>query len=199
MKNHVLHNVQQTVCLTSLLLFFVFFSCTASRTVSAISYFNFSPATPSDKRSFVQLKDSSLIYGKKARYGGEALISKKVVRIDGKPYPFENVVGMQDQGHYYIKIGDDQFAKRLIRGRITVYRRYVTYSNGAGYTQTFLQKDGGAITEASLDNLEAMMRDCKKAYDMLNISLDELHKIVRKQPYYVQEAIETYNNCGEWK
>ena len=164
---------------------------------SVVSYYYFKSPTPSDKRSFVQLKDSSLVYGKKAIYW-EGLVSKEVVRLDGKPYPFDDVIGLQNQGHYYLKISDRAFAKRIINGKISVYEQYETQGDGRTYTSTFFQKENGSLTRVnSLSELARWMNDCKKAYDMVNITMDELYKMERKQPHYIQAAIETYNSCGE--
>lgn len=185
--------------------FFVFaflipllFSCAGPALLKSLDPFVFKAGKPTDKSTYVLMKDSSVVYGKNVYYL-EGLVARNNVRLDGKPIPFSEVLGFQNKGYYYKKMSEKEFAKIIIKGRITVYEQVVAQGNGM-FSITYLQKgDEDPKKYASLDMLKQMVSDCKKAYDMVNIPELEYMKIIRKQPYYTQTVIETYNNCGEWK
>jgi len=176
----------------------VFFSCTSMSHSTAINPYNFKHVPSAEKRSYVVMKDSSIVYGQKVRGWGDALLNKRVAHIDGKPIPASEVLGFQNEAGYFAHVENDALAKRYITGRISVYKRFVDTHNGS-YAITYFQKAGGPVKETSMDELTQMLRDCPKAYDMINIPREEYLKIIKKQPYYTQTVIETYNNCGEWQ
>lgn len=146
------------------------------------------------------MKDSAIVYGEKAVGWGMGLGSKKIMHLDGKPIPASEVVGFKNKEGYWAKLENDAVAKRLVAGRLSVYRQLVDIPGGARYTVLFLQKNNGPLIQTnSLASLRQMVSDCPKAYSLINMSDEEYMKILKKQQYYTQTVIETYNNCGEWK
>lgn len=185
--------------LAFLILSLFFFSCkTMSPSSTSVNPYHFKYVPPADKRQYVVMKDSSIVYGEKVVGWGLGLLSKKLLRLDDKSIPASEVLGFQNKEGYWTKLEYDAVAKRMVSGRISVYRRFVDTQHG-GYAIIYFQKAGGLIKETTWDELKQMLRDCPKANDMINIPREEYLKIVKKQPYYTQTVIETYNNCGEWR
>jgi len=191
--------LQRYVLLILLIPSLINFSCSSAYAPSSepASTGLFKAEKATDERTFVVMKDGSIIEGDKS-FAPEGLLQKKVVRLDGKPIAYDQVVAFQNKGTYYAKT-QDGFAKRLISGRISVYRRYVTGPGGANAYADYYQKENGAFELMGMEGVKMLLKDCQKAYDMVNISVSEHNKIIRKQPYFVQSVIEIYNNCGEWK
>ena len=187
------------IFLALLILSLFFIRCANMSHSTAVNPYNFKHVPSADKRSYVVMKDSSIVYGQKVRGWGDALLNKRVAHIDGKPIPASEVLGFQNEAGYFAHVENDALAKRYVTGRISVYKRFVDGANGTNYAITYFQKEGGPVKGATLDELIQMLKDCPKAYDMINIPREEYLKIVKKQPYYTQTVIETYNNCGEWQ
>ena len=191
---------QRTVnSIVFLILYLLFFSCNTMKkapNVLSPSWYNFNVVPSADKRQFIVMKDSSIVYGKKVT-GGWGWSGKQSAEIDGRKIPGSEYIGMQNKEGYWLKLEDNNSAIRLIHGRISVYR---TLPDQVGARAVYFQKENGPFRMFdSMEGLKRMLRDCQKAYDMLNISDDEYNKIVRKQHDYLHTVIEAYNNCGEWK
>ena len=186
----------------SFILCLLFFRCTPMSHVQApaISSNNFKYVPSADKRNYVMMKDSSIIYGEKVAGGfGDGLLNKKAVRLDGKEIPLSETIGFQNNDGYYTIVEEGKPAKRLIQGKISVYRLLASNASFS-YTALYLQKGNGPVKQTnSLVSLTQLLSDCPKAYSMANMTEDEFRKITKKQLYYPQTVIETYNNCGEWK
>ncbi len=183
----------------SLILSLFFFGCATSHSTGAVSPYYFKPVKPTDNRSYVLMKDSSLVYGQKAVVW-EGPLAKNVVRLDGKPIPSPDILGFQSQGYYYARVSDREYAKRYIQGRINVYVSIRYAGSPQTYSVTFFQKGNGPFKESiGFDELKQMLSDCENAYDMINIPYEQYVKTVNKQRDFIQTVIETYNNCGEWK
>ncbi|MEP7377403.1 MAG: hypothetical protein ABI675_28630 [Chitinophagaceae bacterium] len=179
------------------------FSCSPVSRVQApaISTNNFRHVPWAAERNYVMMKDSSIVYGEKVSggFGGDALLNKKVVRLDGKQIPLSEIIGFQNNDGYYTLVEDVKPARRIIKGKITVYRLLASNASFS-YTALYFQKDNGTVTlRGSFSTFQQLISDCPKAYDMVNMTEDEFRRIVKKQQYYPQTVIETYNNCGEWK
>lgn len=187
------------VFITFLSMPLLFFSCKSMAPSStSVNPYHFKYVPAADKRQYVVMKDSSVVYGEKVVGWSLGVFSKKLLRLDDRSIPASEVLGFQNKEGYWIRLKDDAVAKRMVTGRISVYRQFVDTQHG-GYTLIYFQKAGGPVKETSWDELKQMLRDCPKAYDMINIPRDEYLKIVKKEPYYTQTVVETYNNCGEWQ
>lgn len=180
-----------------LILIILNFGCaTVSSTAFGTGAFWYMPK-PTDKRSYVLMKDSTIVYGKKV-VAPIGPLAKKEVRVDGRGIPITEILGFQDKGYYYKRLDESyaSYAKQLVRGPINVYEKRV----GADKPQFFALYQKGAngelVTVNSTEQLREMLRDCPKAYDMLNKSSKELDKIDRKQPDYLYTVIQTYNSCS---
>ena len=183
--------------IVSLILFLLLFSCNTVSKTTAFSPYSFKEMPPAEKRQYVVMKDSSIVYGEKVSGWAAGAIGKRVAHIDGRQIPVSEVLGFQNKEGYWAKLEYNAVAKRLIIGRISVYRsQYDPQRPGL----VFFQKENGPLKQlSSREELKQMLRDCQQAYDMLNISADDYLKIVKKQRYYLNTVIETYNNCDERK
>lgn len=185
---------------TALLLSLVFISCGTTSNSASFTPYSFKQVPSADTRQYVMMNDSSIVYGEKVVGWGDGLLNKRVVRLDGKSIPASEVLGFQTKGGYWTKLEYNAIAKRLITGRISVYRQVIDVPGGARRSMIFFQKAGGPVREISgMGELKQMLSDCPKAYNMINIPEEEYKKMFKKQPYYTQTVIETYNNCGEWR
>jgi len=182
-----------------LILSLFFFNCATVSHSSAFNPYALKYVPPADKRHYVLMKDSSIVYGEKVVGWNLGIASRKLLHIDGKPIHASEVLGFQNKEGFWTKLEYDAVARRMITGRISVYRRFVDMSKGS-YAIMYFQKAGGPVREISgREELKQMLSDCPKAYDMLNIPNEEYAKIVKKQPYFLQSVIEAYNNCSEWQ
>jgi hypothetical protein len=179
------------------ILFLFLFSCTTVSNTTAFNAYAFKPVPPADNRQYIVMKDSSIVYGTKVSGWAIGAIGKRVAHIDGRQIPVSEVLGFQNKEGYWAKLENDAVAKRLINGRISVYRSQYDPQRPS---LVFFQKENGPLRGLnSREELKQLIRDCQKAYDMLNISDEEYGRIAKKQSYYLNTVIETYNNCGEWK
>jgi hypothetical protein len=165
--------------------------------------FKDSPST--NRPNFVVMNDGSVVNGTKVTgwIDNGALLNKKVVRIDGREIPVPQVSAYQTKEGYFIRIGKDTILHKIMAGRLTVYHAIFS-QGGHSYSITFFQKNNGPIkaiygTQSGLAEVKQLVSDCKKAYDMISIPIDDYMRIIWTNPYYTQTIIETYNNCGEWK
>ncbi|HZH96694.1 MAG TPA: hypothetical protein VEY06_12445 [Flavisolibacter sp.] len=183
----------------SLVLPLFFFGCAPMAKMPAtFSAYEFRDGPSAEKRQYLVMKDSSLVYGKKVSGWAQGLIGNKgVAHIDGRQVPVSEVLAIQNDEGYWIKLWDNTAAKRLVSGRISVYR---SQYNPPRPMLVFFQNGNGPLRQlGGREELKQMLRDCSKAYDLLNISDDEYLKTMRKQRYFLNTVIETYNNCGELK
>jgi hypothetical protein len=198
----VLNFFQRTYITMRIVIFILLISgcgTMARSQITAAGVFNFKSVPPADKKSFVMMKDSSIVYGEKVVGWGTGVLNKRVLHIDGKPIPASEVLAYQNKGVYWIKVENDEVAKRMVQGRITVYTAFIT-TGSMTYSIDFFQKENGPLQKhVGLPELKQLLMDCPKAYNMADMSDKEYVKISKKQPYYTQTIIETYNNCGEWK
>lgn len=185
------------IVFTLFLFTFTFISCGSVQPVSTtvvMSSFEFEYRQPADKRQFVLLTDSSILYGSKVTGWGTGLVNKKAVHIDGKEIPASEVIAFKTKEGYFVKIDNYTVAKRYVEGRINVY----VARSANDMTWVLLQKQNGPLQGvSSIDVLKNMLADCPKAYEMINHPPKTGPRIVR--PSYHQIAIETYNNCGGWE
>jgi|GEM_PF-2980193 len=183
-------------------LFVLIISVNASRCKTAapepgISFYLFFKETPpTDKRSFVIMKDSTIVYGTKvdASYG---LLVKDAVKVDGRSIPANQVQGFQSKGIYYKRI-DNNYAKRLIHGKINVYEKTRVGSRGMAEHVILMQKGNNGNLEELMNvyQLKVLVKDCSEAYEMVNKSDKDLKKDMKKERYHFQNTILTYNGCS---
>ena len=179
-----------TVCL-------LFSGCTPMSHSSAFTFNYYETTAKTDEPNYVLMKDSSRVYG-----GTKIKASKKYVYVDDKKIPSADVLGFQNKVGFWAKVNMDEstivWARRLVYGKISVYSASEPPPNG--WVAYFYQKDTGPIDfgPSRWSQFKEMVKDCPKAFDMANISDDECKKALRKDLYYTQHIIETYNACG-WK
>jgi hypothetical protein len=166
---------------------------------SSAFVFNYYKApAKTDEPNYVLMKDSSRVYG-----GTKLKASKKYVYVDDKKIPSADVLGFQNKVGFWTKVEENKWtiywALRLVHGKISVYSHSEPPPNG--WAAFYYQKDNGPVELSSgrWDQFKEMVRECPKAYDMANISDDECKKALKKDLYFTQSIVETYNACGEWK
>jgi hypothetical protein len=173
---------------------------TCSKTATSqenIPFYIFKEQPPSDKSSFVLMKDGSRIDGTKVD-GSSGLLVKDAVKIDGRSIPADQVEGFQSKGIYY-KRTNNNYAKRLIQGKINVYQKIgPSPRSGMEKLILFQKGDNGILEEfTSVEQLKALASDCPKAYEMMNKNEKDLKKALKKDHYYYfQNVILTYNSCS---
>ncbi len=126
-----------------------------SHTSTSVNPYHFKYVPPDDKRLYVVMKDSSIVYGEKVVGWGLGVFSKKLLRLDDKSIPASEALGFQNKEGYWTKLEYDAVAKRMVTGRISVYRRFVDTQHG-GYTIIYFQKAGGPVKETTWDELKQM-------------------------------------------
>jgi hypothetical protein len=191
LSKHDLKSLVIIFCAASLL-----YGCATVSHSTSMDPYAFNYVAPADTRHYVMMNDSSIVYGKKVVGWSLGVFSKKNLHIDGRPVNASEILGFQNKEGFWAKLEDDAVARRLITGRISVYRRFIELSNGARVGRIYFQKNAGPIREISgREELKRMMQECPKAFDMLNISGEEYTRILKKEPYYLQSVIEIYNKC----
>jgi len=160
----------------------------------------------SEKGNYIILNGGSFVYGEKITYS-TGIIGKGNVKVDGQKYEYPDVVAMFVGNTYFRKIGKE-FANRVMHGRINIYlltetRTQTTRSvSGAMETRTtsvnryFAQKGetGSIVPIMSSEDLRALVADCPKSREMVQLTDKQLRKAVRKNRSYLNDLIRTYNN-----
>jgi hypothetical protein len=160
---------------------------------------NFSSRPSADKGAYVIMIDSSVVNGTKVRgwFNGDPL-PKRVVHIDGREIPASQVLAFRANNGFYVRFGKDTVIQRQIDGRISIY---VAWFPNHDIVHHFIKKDDGPIeliygNEKGVERIRHMVADCKKAYDMINISMDDYKVATVKNRYFTQSVIEAYNSCS---
>jgi hypothetical protein len=179
-----------------LIVFVTASSCKTAAPEAGIPFYLFEGTFSSDKRSFVVMKDSNIVYGTKVD-GLYGLLVKDAVKVDGVSIPADQVIGFQSKGIYYKRINNN-YAKMLIQGKINVYEKTRVSSNGMTEHVILFQKGNNGTLEEfmSADQLNVLVSDCPKAYEMVNKSEKDLKKALKKDRYHFQNTILNYNGCS---
>jgi hypothetical protein len=182
--------------LVSVVIFVTFFGCGTAQLTSIQFHYLFEEQPSSDKQSFVVMKDGSVIKGTNVD-GTSGLLVKDALKIDGRSIPADQAEGFQSKGTYFKRIKNN-YAKRLVQGKINVYEKRVPAAEGGEKKVILFQKgDNGTLDEfINIDQLKTLVSDCPQAYEMLNKSKSDLKKALKKDDYYYfQNVILTYNSC----
>ncbi|HEX2532734.1 MAG TPA: hypothetical protein VHK69_03305, partial [Chitinophagaceae bacterium] len=86
--------------MATLILAMLFHSCATIPVSDAAYVHEFRDSPPTDKRQFILLKDSSLLYGTKVTGWPMGPIGKRVAKIDGKEIPVADVLAFQIEKGY---------------------------------------------------------------------------------------------------
>lgn len=93
--------------------------------------------------------------------------------------------GFQNKWGFWAKAGEkNKIAKRIMEGRISVHREQVSEPSST-YSLFYFQKNKEPLKllyESQFGELRQMLRDCPKAYEMIDISSDEYKKILYEKP-----------------
>lgn len=156
------------------------------------------------KTEFVELKDGKIVEGKidKLQWlGDKPLIQSSKFTVNGTPYRGKEINALQSKNKYFRKTVYNDFAERIIKGKINVYRfeKQTGATNAKGrfidYTLYYLQKgenepleeyDSKLMEKTIGDNTAALaeFKDYKK--------LSNKEKM-RDGGSYLTEIIERYN------
>jgi len=168
-------------------------------------YFKFKdsslPGSKDSIRPYVELNDGTKIYGKSI----SIILSgypKAKIKIDSNEYRIKDTRGFFD-GTYSART-DNRYAKRSVTGKINLYRenfRLETsivrpgtyYGEGCLY---YAQKGDGTelIKLTTYDDIKGVVKDCPKAYALINKKYNQLQKAMKENPAYLSEIFSIYNN-----
>lgn len=142
---------------------------------------------------FVGLKTGEKFYAKRVQIKSPLLKSNYFLLDDSLKFPISAVKYYQNENGFYLRISNpyerDDFARRVISGRISKYSISKTYYNnpmgpygygpyggygGLGYSPTttkniyFFSKDEGELQNFNYENLREAMSDNPGSMEMLN-------------------------------
>jgi hypothetical protein len=154
---------------------------------------------------FVELNDGTIIEGEitkeRLRQTNNLSLGKKGdVTIAGKKYDFKDIKSLQDNNVFFRKTPYKMFARRIVKGRINVYRTYHENTNSKGGISThqehYIQKgDDGKMIWFEVKVLEEMISDYQPAIEKMNDFKALRGKDLRfKADSYLDNVIYTYNN-----
>jgi hypothetical protein len=153
------------------------------------------------RSEFVELNDGTIIEGeiKGENLRKRIIVSKGHLTISGHQYSYKEIAAFQNDQNYYRKDNYNDFAHRIIRGKINVYRTYHegAYSKGGwrSYELYYLQKgDKDKVVAFEIKTLERMVSDFQPAMDKLNEYKTLSKKDKRfKGDSYLNAVIRIYN------
>src|SRR5262245_14413980 len=122
MKKTVPFAERDFIVFTLIVLHLLFSGCTTSNHVSG--FYNFKSPDPGDEPHYVLMKDSFRVYGDKINFP-QGIATKNTVLVDGKSIPPDDVLGFQNKEGYWAKVERNGMARRLVKGKISVYRQIV--------------------------------------------------------------------------
>ncbi len=155
------------------------------------------------KKEFIELNDGSYVEGgiTKENLGRVILVGKTGgVTINNKKYGYKEIVAFQEGNRYFRKTVYKDFAERIVKGKINVYRLYKSnYNPDKGtdnsYNLFYLQKgDKASINEYDNKLMEKLVSDNAAALSKFN----EYKSLSAKQKRfkgdgYLNDAIRIYN------
>jgi hypothetical protein len=186
-----------------IIILFLFQGCSTPSALHNLSG-NADGALETGKAEFIELNDGAIVEGEITR---ETLRKTNVVfsakgsaTLAGKKYDYKEIKALQDDNIFYRKTPYNTFARRIIKGKLNVYRTYheATNSKGGSYTyqQHYIQKgDDGKMIWFEVKVLEEMISDYQPAVEKMNDYKALRGKEMRfKGDGYLDNIIYTYNN-----
>jgi hypothetical protein len=183
-------------------------SCFASKNTLRSDSFDRSPnPTNYGNKSYILLNDGTKVYGNLVSWSG-GLASNHEVEIDKKKYKIKDTKGYVQSGLFYHRV-ENKYAANFIAGKINVYYleygSYVPNASGGGGSHVtnynyYAQKgiDGELVYLGKLKDLEPFIKDCALAMKVFNEGNKNPRKNNGKGNYYLNTAVEIYNNdCKE--
>jgi hypothetical protein len=156
-----------------------------------------------DKKEFIELNDGTIVEGdiSKENLGKYIIIGGKgSVAINGKSYGYKEIIATQKDNKYYRKTVYKDFAERIMKGKINVYRLYRSNYNPEkgtdnSYYLFYLQKgDKSSLDEYDNKLMEKLISDNAAALAKFNKYRSLSGKQKRfKGDGYLNDAIRIYN------
>ena len=155
------------------------------------------------KTEFVELKDGKIVEGKIENlkwFGDLPMIQSSKFTVNGTPYRGKEINAIQSKNRYFRKTIYNDFAERIIKGKINVYRlEKQTAPNEKGrittYSLHYLQKgENGSLDEYDNKLMEKTINDNPTALAKFN----DYKKLSNREKNrdggnYLTEIIEAYN------
>ncbi len=152
-----------------------------------------------EKRNYLELNDGTKVYGEKIVWQ-TGIAVKDQIKIDNQKYKLNDVRGYFIGGRYSLRFGDN-FARRIIHGKLSVYflsREEIYYQDGRSKTRTVCGvwvKGNGAMQEiGTKEDIMDHVKDCPKAVEMMNKSYKDIRKAAKEEDDYLNQVFITYNN-----
>ena len=188
--------------LTILVALIILNSCSTTGSLSSFRQSS-NNAFVEGKNEFIELKDGKIIEDKidKLEWRGNLpMIQSSKFTVGGNPYRAKEINAIQSKNRYFRRTVYNDFAERIIKGKVNVYRlEKETAMNDKGritsYTLYYLQKgDNGALNEYDNKLMEKTISDNPDAVAKFN-DYKNLKGKEKKQngSTYLSEVIETYN------
>lgn len=188
---------------TILLALFIFNSCGSIGSLPSFRQ-NSGNVAVEGKDEFVELKDGKMIEGKIDQlnwYGSLPMIQSSKFSVNGTPYRGKDINALQSKNRYFRRTVYNDFAERIIKGKINVYRlEKETAANDRGrittYALYYLQKgENEVLYEYDQKLMEKVIGDNADALAKFN----EYKKLSGKEQNrnggnYLTEIIEIYNH-----
>lgn len=134
---------------------------------------------------FLLLQDDTKVYGEKLK-----IVPPTYVKLDGKRYERRELKAFEAEGYWYI-VDKSYYLKRLIHGKANFYVSINTNAFSAYFIQ--LGDDGEIILLTEPKNIAAVLHDCPKVFELLNISNSEFQRKYQENNNYITDAINYYN------
>jgi len=154
----------------------------------------------------VILNDGSKVFGDKISWKTGMLV-KDQIKVDNEKFAIRETRGYFNDGVYYGRVGST-YAKRIIHGKLNVYytedwvTTTSTSSSGAMRTTNRLVcvhyvqvgENGPLNAIGNQGDIKEYVRDCPKAYAMVDKKDKEIRRAIRKDGLYLNQVFITYND-----
>ncbi|MBS1655547.1 MAG: hypothetical protein JSU05_11920 [Bacteroidetes bacterium] len=153
-------------------------------------------------KNYVELNDGTRIFGDKIKFSFSAY-----VKVDDVKYKLSDTKGYSENGIYYYRY-KKTFYQRIVHGKLNVYTSHefitTTSTDHAGFSHTtgrthcyfYVQQgeDGPLKQIGGQSQIKEYVKDCPKAYEMIDKSNKEIRQALREDPSYLNKIFITYND-----
>lgn len=203
-------NQRKNLLSICVLIVFAFFALSSAVNKIHLGAFNYSNRVedPKDPGNYLLMNDGTKVYGGKITWKSGLLV-KDQIKIDDQKFKITEVRGYQANRVFYGRLRND-YIQRIVHGKINVYVQFTqvtsTSTDHSGFMHTYtytrtdhysqIEDDGPMVVFGSQQAIKKLVAGCPVAEAMADKSNHQIRKAIRKDPNYLNEIFEVYNdNC----
>ena len=158
-------------------------------------------------KSYLVDNQGTKIYGREVNWKS-GLLTKNQIRIDDEKYKIAEIRGYMDHGVFYGRL-KNEYIKRIVHGKLNVYvaftlvtstdydsRSHFTSTHSRTRTDYYAQRgeNGPLIAFGGQASIKEIVKDCPLSVEMIDKSNGQLRRAIRKNPNYLNNVFDVYNN-----